>query len=94
MKFRDVRAETRKTIESVCLILSLGAIFIQIWILATTLEAYFQGKTQHLLASAILSLIAFGVCALTAWTTGMNFMKGMDEGSTRTYHKHNVFKND
>jgi ABC-type transport system involved in cytochrome bd biosynthesis fused ATPase/permease subunit len=91
MKFRDGRVETRKTIETVCLILSLGVIFIQIWILATTLEAYFQGKTEHLMASVILSLIAFGVAALTAWTVGNDFMKGSEEGRTQTYNKHTQF---
>jgi ABC-type transport system involved in cytochrome bd biosynthesis fused ATPase/permease subunit len=91
MKFRDARIETKKTIEMVCLILSLGAIFIQIWVLATTLEAYFQGKTEHILASVFLSLAAFAVCALTAWTTGMNSMKGSEEGRTQTYHKHTQF---
>ena len=92
MKFRDARQETRRAIESVCLILSLGSIFIQIWVLATTLEAYFQGRTQHLLASTILSLVAFGVCALTAWTMGMDLLKGAEEGRTETYNKHTSFK--
>lgn len=86
MKFRDVRLETRKTIEVVCLILSLGSIFMQIWILATSLEAFFQGKIQHLLASVLLSMVAFGVCALTAWTTGMDLMKGSEQGRSKTYH--------
>ncbi len=91
MKFRDVHAETKKTIEGVCLILSLGVIFIQIWLLATTLEAYFQGKTEHLLGSSVLSLIAFSVCVLTAWTVGRNFIKGSEEGRTQTYSKHTQF---
>lgn len=91
MKFRDVRAETKKTIERVCLILSLGVIFIQIWILATSLEAYFQGKTEHLLASSVLSLIAFGVAGLCAWTMGMSLMKGSEEGRTQTYNKHTEY---
>lgn len=94
MRFRDVREETKKTIEIVCLILSLGCIFIQIWILATTLEAFFQGKTQHLLASSMLSMVAFGVCALTAWTTGMNLLKGTEEGRTQTYNKDTQFKKE
>ncbi len=92
MKFRDTREETKKTIEIVCLILSLGCIFLQIWIMATTLESFFQGKTHHLLASVMLSMIAFGVCALTAWTTSMNLLKGSEEGRTQTYHKDTQYK--
>lgn len=94
MQFRDVRAETKKSIELVCLFLSLAAIFFQIWILSSSWEAFFQSQTQRLLPGAIFSFIAFAICMLTAWTTGMNLMKGTDEGRTRTYHKHNTFKDD
>lgn len=92
MKFRDVRSETKKSIEIVCLLLSLGAIFFQIWFLATTMESFFQGHNERLLAGVALSFIAFGVCALTAWTTGMEQMKGAEEGRTKTYHKDTQFK--
>lgn len=94
MKFRDVRAETRKSIELVCLLLSLAAIFFQIWILASSWESFFQGHNERLVAGVALSLIAFGVCALTACTTGMDFMKGTDEGRTQSYYKYNIFKKD
>lgn len=93
MKFRDARLETRRTIELVCLLLSLAAIFFQIWILSSSWEAYFQGQTNRLLPAVIFSFISFLVCALTAWTTGMSFMKGVDEGRTKTYFKKNAFKN-
>ena len=92
MKFRDVRMDTKNTVELVCLFLSLGAIFFQIWILATSWEAYFQGHTQRLLPSVILSFFGFAICGLTAWTTGMSFMKGMEEGRTKTYQKQTDFK--
>jgi hypothetical protein len=92
MKFHDARKENRDAVELVCLILSLAAIFFQIWILSTSLEAYFQGHGNRLLPAVIFSLVSFLVCALTAWTTGMSFMKGMDEGRTRTYKKHTQFK--
>lgn len=92
MKFRDVRTETRSTVELVCLILSLGAIFFQIWILFSSWEAFFEGKIHRILPAVILSFIFFSVCALTAWTTGMSFIKGKDEGRTKTYHKFNIFR--
>jgi hypothetical protein len=92
MKFHDTRIETRNAIELVCLILSLAAIFFQIWILSTSLEAYFQGHKDRLLPAVIFSVISFLVCALTAWTTGMSFMKGMEEGRTKTYRKDTNFK--
>jgi hypothetical protein len=91
MKFRDVRSETKKSIEIVCLLLSLGAIFFQIWILATTMESFFQGHKDRLLVGTILSFIAFCLCLLTAWTTGMEPMKGAEEGRTRTYFKDKHF---
>ena len=92
MKFRDVRSETKTTVELVCLLLSLGAIFFQIWILAGSWETYFQGHTHRLLPAVIFSFLAFAVCGLTAWTTGMSFMKDMEEGRTQTYYKKNKFK--
>ncbi len=92
MKFRDVRQENRNSVEFVCLLLSLGAIFFQIWILSSSWEAFFQGNSYRLIPGVILSFIAFLVCALTAWTTGMSFMKGMDEGRTKTYYKNTQFK--
>ena len=94
MKFRDARTETIRSVEFVCLLLSLAAIFFQIWILSSSWESFFQGQTQRLVPAVIFSFIAFMVCALTAWTTGMSFMKGMDEGRTKTYHKRNIFKRD
>ncbi len=92
MKFRDARIETRKAVEFVCLLLSLGAIFFQIWTLATSLESHFQGHDQRLFAYMALSFIAFSICALTAWTTGMDFMKGVEEGRSKTYLKDTKFK--
>ncbi len=79
MKFRDVRQENKNSIELICLLLSLGAIFIQIWILTSSWEAYFEGDNHRLIPAIVLSFCAFLACALSAWTTGMSFMKKMDD---------------
>ena len=69
MKFIDRKTETENMILVVCLILSLGAIFLQIWILSSSFESYLAGKTQTLMASLLLSGLALACCSLTAWTT-------------------------
>ena len=69
MKFKDRNNETTTMVESVCLILSLGAIFIQIWTLMSGVESYFAGKHHLLIGSLILSAFCLGCCALTAMTT-------------------------
>lgn len=85
MRFRDARAETKKNVEMVCLILSLAAIFFQIWILSTSWESFFQEHHGRLFASLIFSFLALCVCLLTAWTTGKDFMKNSHEGRSTTY---------
>lgn len=85
MKFQDKQAGIVGMVETVCLILSLGAIFLQIWILLSGLEAYFQGNPESLSGSLVLSGVAVFVCALAAWTTTIDFMKGLKEGRTVTY---------
>jgi len=74
-------------VESVCLILSCGAVFLQIWILSSAIEAWFEGTTHGLIASVILSGVALLTCLLTAWTTTLDFTKGIVEGGTVSYHK-------
>lgn len=69
MKFKNRHAENAQMIENVCLILSLGAIFTQIWILVSAMESYLEGKTSHLVGALILSGIALLCCGLTAATT-------------------------
>jgi hypothetical protein len=92
MKFRNASEETQRGIETVGLILSLGAIFFQIWVLATSLEAHLAGHDHRLLAYTIFSFISFLVCALSAWSTGLQIMKGSQEGRSTTYHKKTKFK--
>lgn len=93
MKFSDKKIEAVRMIEMICLILSMGAVFLQIWVLSSALESYFEGRYDDLSASLILSGVAFLLCALTAWTTKINFMKGIQEGRTPTYTPFSLFKN-
>ncbi len=69
MKFRNRHAENAQMIENVCLILSLGAIFVQIWILFSAMESYLEGETSHLIGALALSGMALLCCGLTAFTT-------------------------
>ncbi|MCA9399998.1 MAG: hypothetical protein KC713_00090 [Candidatus Omnitrophica bacterium] len=87
MRFKDKKQEVTAMVESVCLILSCGAVFLQIWILSSTIEAWFEGTTHGLVASVILSAAALLTCLLTAWTTTLDFTKGITEGRTVTYQK-------
>ena len=72
-------------VETVCLILSGGAVFLQIWILFSIIESWFRGETHGYWAAVILSGVALLTCALTAWTTTLDFTKGIREGRTVTY---------
>lgn len=92
MKFKDKKQEVTAMVESVCLILSCGAVFLQIWILSSTIEAWFEGTTHGLVASVVLSGVALLTCLLTAWTTTLDFTKGITEGRTVSYNKVTDFK--
>ena len=81
MRFRDSRASTIEMIETVCLLLSSGAVFLQIWILLSGFESFFKGQYDHLGASVILSGVALLVCGLAAWTTTLNFYKNGEKGN-------------
>lgn len=84
-------------VESVCLILSCGAVLLQIWILSSTIESWFEGTTHGLAASVILSGSALLTCLLTAWTTTLDFTKSIREGHSVTYNPLTSFqksKND
>ncbi|MCA9398500.1 MAG: hypothetical protein KC618_02040 [Candidatus Omnitrophica bacterium] len=97
MRFKDKKQEVAAMVEIVCLILSSGAVFLQIWILSSTIEAWFEGTTHGLVASVILSGVALLTCLLTAWTTTLDFTKGITEGRTWTYNPLTSFqksKND
>lgn len=70
MRFKNRDKETSATVVTVCVILSLGAIFLQIWILIA--ETHFVlggGGAEFRWAGLGLSALALACCALTAWTT-------------------------
>lgn len=67
-------------VENLCLILSLGAIFIQIWTLISAMESYLEGNFSHLGPTLALSGIAFACCILTAWTTTFDFSRKLRKG--------------
>ena len=92
MKFKDKKQKIHEMIESICLILSGGAVFLQIWILSSSIEAWFEGNTHGLVAGAILSGIALLTCFLTAWTTTLDFDRGITEGRTLTYNPLTFFR--
>ena len=87
MRFQNKNEEFLSSVATFCLILSLGAVFLQIWVIISAIEAYFQGKVEHLLPAVILSGLAFAGCGISALLTGIDFLKGMAEGRTRTYQK-------
>ena len=72
MKFSDKREEFIHTIETVCLFISLGAIFFQIWILLSAIESSFKGNFTSLLPSMILSGLAFITCGVSVLLTNMD----------------------
>jgi hypothetical protein len=89
MRFADKKEEFARTIETVALIISLGAIFLQIWVLLSGIESYLAGNYENLLPSVILSGLAFTACAIGVLLTNMNFLKGITEGHSKTYQKNN-----
>lgn len=87
MKFKNKLEEFHNTLEFLCVIISLGAVFFQIWILISAVQAYFDGKFNNLFPSVILSGIAFIACGISALLTGANPMKGVTQGRTKTYQE-------
>lgn len=75
MRFQNKREEFRQTLESVCLIVSFGAIFLQIWVLLSGLEAFFQKRYENLLPSVFLSGLAFLACGISALLTRIDFLR-------------------
>lgn len=94
MRFKDKKQEIQGMVESVCLFLSGGAVFLQIWILSSMIESWFEGNTHGLIASVILSGFALSACILAAWTTTLDFSKGITEGRTVSYNKITDFKEE
>lgn len=73
MRFKNRAEETSQMVGNLCLFVSLGALFIQIWTLMSAVESYLRGDYQHLGPALILSLIALACCGLSAWTTLFDF---------------------
>ena len=90
MRFANKKEEFISIVETVALIISLGAIFLQIWILISGLESYFKGKHENLLPSVILSGLAFAACGVGVMLTNLNFLKGMTDGRTKTYQRKDI----
>lgn len=87
MRFKNKIEEFHHTLEFLCVIISLGAVFFQIWILISAVQAYFEGKFVNLLPAVILSAVAFLFCGVSALLTGVDPMKGITRGRTKTYQK-------
>ncbi len=88
MRFADKREDFVRSVETVALLLSVGAVFLQIWVLISALEAYFKGDYEHLGYSVILSALALAACSVSVFLTKLPFLKGMTEGRGKTYQKH------
>lgn len=69
MRFKDPVSENLEMRDYLGIILSLGALFIQIWLLSSSVHSFFLGNTEHLEEALILSAFSFFCCALCAWTT-------------------------
>ena len=87
MRFANKKEDFIQTVETVALIVSLGAVFFQIWILISSLDAYFKGKYANLLPSVLLSGVALMAGAISVFLTKLNFLKGITEGRSKTYQK-------
>ncbi len=89
MRFSNKKQDFMRTMETVALIISLGAIFLQIWVLLSGIEAYSKGQYANLLPSVILSGLAFAACGVSVLLTKIDFLKGMTESRSRTYKNKN-----
>ncbi len=72
MKFKDRNETQRETKEILGIILSLGAIFIQLWILSSSVHLSFLDKTEHFGASLLLSALC-PICSLMATLTTFKY---------------------
>lgn len=85
MRFSNKKEAFINMVEGVALAISLGAVFLQIWVLISALEMYFERKYEHLLPSVILSGVALMACGLSVYLTKIKFLKGMTDGRSSTY---------
>lgn len=87
MKFVNRKENFRRMIEVLALLISFGAIFLQIWILLSSIESYLSGKYENLLPSVVLSALGLLACGLAVGLTKVDFLKGLGTGRTRSYQK-------
>jgi len=80
MRFKNRNTENVQMVETLCLMLSLGAIFFQIWVLMWAVESYLAGRTTYLGSALMLSGLALACCLLTAWTTTLEPFKRKKTG--------------
>lgn len=85
MRFENKQEQFVQTIERVALIISLGAIFFQIWVLISGIEAYLNGRDVILFPSMLLSGLALLACGVSVALTNLNFLKGNRVGRSKTY---------
>lgn len=85
MRFSNKKEAFINMVEWVALAMSLGAVFLQIWVLISALEMYFEKRYEHLLPSVILSAAALLVCGLSVYLTKIKFLEGMADGRSDTY---------
>ena len=90
MRFANKGEDFTRTVEGVALLISLGAVFLQIWVLISSLEAYFQCKFAHLFPSVVLSGLALTACGFSIYLTKIGFLKGTNEGRSQTYEKNDI----
>ena len=91
MRFSNKREEFIQTVESVCLFINFGAIFLQIWILLSAIESSFRGNDAFLFPSVVLSGLAFLASVVAALLTNMDFLRGIMEGRTKSYSASSKF---
>lgn len=87
MRFANKKEDFVNTVETLALIVSLGAVFLQIWVLISSIESYFKGNYANLLPSVFLSGLAFIACGIGVLLTNIDFLKGWSEGRSKSYRK-------
>lgn len=86
MRFENKKEQFTQLVERLGLIISLGAIFLQIWVLISGVEAYLRGRNELLFPSVILSGLALLACGVSVALTNLNFLKGIRVGRSKTYN--------
>ena len=74
MKFSNKREEFVQTVQSVCLFISFGAIFLQIWVLLSAIESALKGNDTTLFPNVVLSGLGFMACGVAVFLTNIDFL--------------------